>query len=163
MPIGAMTALSIFGVVFAFSVFVAFNARRIAAAAAIMGLGTFVLIGIMYLWYLPNAQFLRLSDRVAAVLIQNHVTQPNQVIMMEYMEPSLAFAQGGTIREAGPVGFSLASLTKMPEWLVLNKTIWDKAPVELRNHFVVTDQVFGLAYADHGKWTTVMILRKKSS
>jgi 4-amino-4-deoxy-L-arabinose transferase-like glycosyltransferase len=163
MPIHAMIALSVFGIVFGFSVFIAFNARRIAAAATIMGLGTFVLIGLMYLWYLPDAQFLRLSDRVAAVLIQNHVTQPNQVIMMEYMEPSLAFAQGGTIREAGPVGFSLAALPRIPEWLVLNKTIWDKAPLDLRKQFVVIDQVFGLAYADHGRWTTVMILRKKIS
>ena len=101
MPIGAMTALSIVGTVFGLTVFTFFAMRRITAAAVSMGVGTLVFISILYMWYLPNAQFLRLSERVANDLKKNHVTQPNQVIMLEYMEPSLAFAQGGTIREAG--------------------------------------------------------------
>jgi 4-amino-4-deoxy-L-arabinose transferase-like glycosyltransferase len=161
MPIAAMKALSIFGVVFGLSVFVAFAMRRAAPAAIAMGLGTFGFIFILYQWYLPQASFLKLSERVADVLIQNHVTQPDQVLMLEYMEPSLAFAQGGTIREAGPVGFSRKFQPLMTPWLVINKTIWDRAPGDLRKDFTVIGQEYGLDYADHGKWTTVMVIKKK--
>ena len=162
LPIGAMTALSIFGVIFGLTVFAFFAMRRVAAAAVAMGLGTLGFISILYLWYLPNAQFLRLSERVADDLKKNRVTRPNQVIMLEYMEPSLAFAQGGTIREAGDIGFSRKFEPQMPRWLVINKTVWDKAPKDLQNDFEIVDQEFGMAYADRGKWVTVMIVRKKS-
>ncbi len=162
MPVGAMKLLSIAGVIFGLSIFVAFVRRRVALAAIAMGLGTFAIISILYIWYLPQASFLRVSERVAAILIDNHVTQPNQVLMLEYMEPSLAFAQGGTIREAGPVGFSHKFEPLMTPWLVINKTVWDKAPPDLRDDFTVIGQVYGLAYADRGKWVTVMVIRKKS-
>ena len=161
LPKGAMTVLSIYGAIFGFSVFAAFKARRIVIGAIAMGLGTFGFIFILYGWYLPNAQFLRASPRVAKILIDNNVTHPGQVIMLDYMEPSLAFAQGGTIREAGQVGFSRKFEPQMPEWLVVTKTIWDKAPQDLRDDFEVKGEVFGLAYADRGKWVTVMVIRKK--
>ena len=161
LPIGAMTALSILGFCFGLTVFLCFAVRRVAAAATAMGLGTFAFVLVMYLWYLPNAQFLRVSNRVADILIQNGVTQPHQVIMLDYMEPSLAFAQGGTMREAGPVGFSHNFEPLMPTWLVITKTVWDKAPKDLQDDFIVVDKVFGLAYADRGKWLTVMVIRKK--
>jgi 4-amino-4-deoxy-L-arabinose transferase-like glycosyltransferase len=162
MPIAAMTALSIFGAIFGATVFTAFLRHRVALAAVAMGLGTLGFITILYSWYLPEAKYLQLSQRVADVLKQNHVTGPDQVIMLEYMEPSLAFAQGGTIREAGQIGFSKKFESLMPPWLVINKTVWDKAPQDLRDDFQVIGKEFGLAYADHGKWVTVMVVHKKS-
>jgi 4-amino-4-deoxy-L-arabinose transferase-like glycosyltransferase len=163
LPHAAMIAMSVFGALFGLSVFLAFQFRRIAIGALLMGLGTFGFISILYGLYLPNAQFLRLSPRVAKILIDHHVTQPGQVIMLDYMEPSLAFAQGGTIREAGQIGFSRKFEPLMPEWLVVTKTIWDKAPRELRDDFDVIGTEFGLAYADRGKWVTVMVIRKKTA
>jgi 4-amino-4-deoxy-L-arabinose transferase-like glycosyltransferase len=162
MPIRAMVALSLFGVVFGITVFTAFALRRPALAAVAMGVGTLGFIAILYCFYLPNAQFLRLSERVAEVLKRNGVTGPNQVIMLEYMEPSLAFAQGGTIREAGQIGFSKKFEPLMTPWLVMNKTVWDKAPQDLRDDFIIVGQEYGLAYADHGKWVTVLVLKRKS-
>jgi hypothetical protein len=157
----SMLTLSIFGVLFGTTVFTAFQMRRLTVAAIAMGIGTFGFIAILYSWYLPNAQFLRLSERVADVLIQHHVTGKDQVIMLEYMEPSLAFAQGGTLREAGPIGFSRKFEPQMPPWLVMNKTVWDKAPQDLRDDFEIVGQEEGLAYADRGKWVTVLIVHKK--
>jgi 4-amino-4-deoxy-L-arabinose transferase-like glycosyltransferase len=163
LPIHAMIGLSVFGVIYGATVFTAFALRRIPFAAIAMGLGMFICIALLYGWYLPEAQFLRLSDRVADVLKTNHATGPNQVLMLEYMEPSLAFAQGGTIREAGPVGFSKKFLAQMTPWIVIDKTIWDKADPDIRNDFDVVAQVYGQAYANRGKWTTVMVLHKKRS
>jgi 4-amino-4-deoxy-L-arabinose transferase-like glycosyltransferase len=163
LPHAAMTALSIYGAIFGFTVFACFLRRKIATGAIAMGVGTLGFIVILYGWYLPSAQYLRVSPRVAKILIDHQVTHPNQVIMLDYMEPSLAFAQGGTIREAGPVGFSHKFEPLMPEYLVITKSIWDKAPQSLRDDFVVIDSVFGLAYADKGKWVTVMVIRKKTN
>ena len=49
----------------------------------------------------------------------------------------------------------------MTPWLVITKTVWDKAPQTLRDDFEVVGQEFGLAYADRGKWVTVMVIRKR--
>jgi 4-amino-4-deoxy-L-arabinose transferase-like glycosyltransferase len=163
MPIHAMIALSIFGPIFGLIVFVAFKTRRIALGAIAMGLGTFAMVAILFSWYLPNATFLRLSPRLANVLIQNHVTQPGQALMLEYMEPSLAFAQGGTIREAGDLGFSKHFESQLAPWLVIPKSIWDNAPADLRDDYEVKGQEFGLNYADRGKWETVLVIHRKGS
>jgi 4-amino-4-deoxy-L-arabinose transferase-like glycosyltransferase len=161
LPYAAMTAISIFGVVFAATVFALFKLRRPAPAAVVMGLGTFVLVTIAYAWYLPRADFLRISPRVAAVLKANDVTQPGQVLMLRYMEPSLAFYQGGTIREGGDIGFTPKFASRFTPWLVVNDEIWNKAPPELRDMFEVVAEIRGLAYADRSTWMTVMVLRRK--
>jgi 4-amino-4-deoxy-L-arabinose transferase-like glycosyltransferase len=163
MPIHAMTALSILGPVFGLTVFIAFKTSRIAFGATAMGLGTFAFVSVMYLWYLPNATFLRLAPRLANVLIQNHVTEPKQALMLEYMEPGLAFAQGGTIREAGDLGFSKHFEPQLTPWLVLPESVWDKAPASLRDDYEIKAKEFGLNYADHGKWMTVLVLHHKGS
>ncbi len=157
----AMIIVSISGVIFAGAVLALFSKRRIAAAAVAMGLGTFAMVAIMYCLYLPYADFLRVSPRVAKILIDHGVTQPHQVIMLDYMEPSLAFAQGGTIREAGPVGFSRKFEPDFTPWMVVTKTIWEKASPELRSHFDIVGEVYGLAYADRGKWVHVMVIHHK--
>jgi 4-amino-4-deoxy-L-arabinose transferase-like glycosyltransferase len=162
LPIKAMIALSALGICFGLTVFTAFKARRLEAGAVLMGLWTFVMVTVLYVWYLPNAQFLRVSPRVAQILRQNHVTQKGQVLMLEYMEPSLAFAQGGTIREAGDVGFGPRFEPMFTPWLVVTKSVWDAAPAALRDQFEIKGTVFGLAYADHGKWLTVMVIHRKN-
>jgi 4-amino-4-deoxy-L-arabinose transferase-like glycosyltransferase len=161
LPWTAMKIVSGYGVLFAVTVFICFAARRVASAAVVMGFGTLGLVALLYGLYLPNADFLRVSPRVAKILIDHGVTHPHQVIMMDYMEPSLAFAQGGTMREAGELGFTLKFEPRFTPWLVVTKTIWDKAPQELRDHFDVVGDVYGLAYADRGKWVHVMVIHHR--
>ncbi len=161
LPYGPMIALSILGPLLGATVFIFFHRRRIAAGSAAMGVGTMILTGIMYGWYLPDAQFLRISPRVAQVLIDHGVTHPNQVIMMDYMEPSLAFYQGGTIREAGDLGLGHNFLNQLPPWLVVTDEIWCHATDEVREHFEVVADIHGLDYADHLRWKDVLVIHRR--
>ena len=81
--------------------------------------------------------------------------------MLGYMEPSLAFAQGGTIREGGQLGFSKRFEAQLTPWLVITETLWDQSPPDLQQDYDVMGRVFGLAYADRGKWLTVLVIRRK--
>jgi 4-amino-4-deoxy-L-arabinose transferase-like glycosyltransferase len=162
LPYAAMTALSIFGIVFGATVFAFFKSRRIVAGAVAMGVGTMALVAIAYGCYLPRADFLRLSPRVADVLIANDVVKPHQVIMLGYMEPSLAFYQGGTMREAGPIGLTRNFVSQFPQWMVVSSDVWKQATPDVRELFDVVADVRGLAYADRGRWVDVMVLRRKA-
>ena len=161
LPYAAMTVISILGVLFGVTVFTLFKIRRTAAGALAMGICTMALVGVIYGWYLPQAQFLQLSPRVADVLIAHDVVHPHQVIMLGYMEPSLAFYQGGTMREAGPIGLGPNFVAQFPQWMVVSADVWNQATPDVRQLFDVVADVRGLAYADHGRWVNVMVLRRK--
>ncbi len=161
LPYAAMTTVSVLGVLFGVVVFASFQRRRVVTGLVAMGAGTMVLVSVIYGWYLPKADFLRISPRVADVLIANGVTHPHEVLMLRYMEPSLAFHQGGTIREAGEVALNDRSVPYFTPWMVVTDEIWEKAPANIRDMFDVVAHVRGLAYADRGTWMDVMIIRRK--
>jgi 4-amino-4-deoxy-L-arabinose transferase-like glycosyltransferase len=161
LPISAMVAISLFGILFPATVFVLFLKRRYATASLAMGVGMMILVALMYGWYLPRADFLRISPRVAQILISHNVTHPHQVIMMDYMEPSLAFDQGGTMREAGEVTLSRKCVKDFTPWMVVTADVWKRAPQEIRDRFDVVGSVYGLAYADKARWVEVMVIRRK--
>lgn len=162
LPYGAMTAISILGALFAATVFVLFKLRRPAPAAAAMGAGMFLLVILLYGAYLPRAQFLRLSPRIADILLANGVTKPDQSIMLRYMEPSLAFYQGGTIRET-EIGFSPKWTGRFKPWMVVTEEVWNKAPPDIRDMFEIVGKAHGLAYADRATWMTVMVIKRKDA
>jgi 4-amino-4-deoxy-L-arabinose transferase-like glycosyltransferase len=163
LPWAAMGTISLLGILFGLTVFLFFKARRAAAGAAVMGVGTMILVAVIYGWYLPRADFLRISPRVAKVLIAHGVTQPHQVIMLDYMEPSLAFHQGGTMREAGEVTLSRRSIAGFTPWMVVTSDIWKKAAPDIRGMFDIVASVHGLAYADKGRWMDVMVIQRKDA
>jgi hypothetical protein len=160
-PIAALIILSVFGILYSVSVFSFFKAHRVAVGAIAMGIGMMLLVTILYTCYFPRADFLRLSPRVADILIAHGVTHPNQVIMLDYMEPSLAFDQGGTMREAGDVGLNRKSIPNFTPWMVVTQDIWKTAPEDVRNFFDIVAQERGWAYADKNRWIDVMIIRRK--
>lgn len=162
LPYAAMTALSVVGVLFAATVFWLFKTRRVAPAAMAMGLGMLLIVAVTYGLYLPRAEFLRLSPRVAQVLRANGVTHDNESIMLRYMEPSLAFYQGGTIRESN-IGFTSKWTAHFKPWMVVTDEIWNKATPEIRDMFDIVAQVRGLAYADRATWMTVMVIKRKAA
>jgi hypothetical protein len=81
--------------------------------------------------------------------------------MLDYMEPSLAWDQGGTIREAGPVGFGPKFETQFTPWMVMPRDVWDKGPTDLRAKFDVVAHEYGWAYADRGRWVDVLVVHRK--
>ena len=55
------------------------------------------------------------------------------VQMMGYKEPSLAFYQGGTIREQSENDFLIKHpQSEWPKWLVIRQDLWDKTPAEIQ-------------------------------
>ena len=82
------------------SVVAQFYPRRPGRALAAMGAGMLGLALLLFGVYLPTAPFLRLSiDTAPRRCGEDGATGPGQVVMLDYKEPSLAFYQGGTIRE----------------------------------------------------------------
>jgi 4-amino-4-deoxy-L-arabinose transferase-like glycosyltransferase len=161
LPIGAMVALSATGLTFAATVAALVWREQLAVAAVTLGVGTMALVLLACGVYLPRADFLRVSPRVARVLADHGVTGRGQCIMLDYMEPSLAWAQGGTIREAGGVGFGPKFEPQFTPWMVMTEQVWDRAPADLRAKFDRVADVYGLAYADRGRWVHVLVVHRR--
>jgi hypothetical protein len=126
-----------------------------------MGFGAALVYLVFFGIYLPRAGFLHLSKRTADVLIQHGATGAGQVEMLDYKEPSLAFYQGGTIREAEGLWLSSRFFDQLPPWLVITAEMWDKASPELKEKFEVVHTRRGWAYANRNRIVDVMIIRKK--
>ena len=163
LPVGTMILMSVAGPAFAATVAALVWRERLAAAAVLLGTGTLALVVVIYGLYLPRAGFLRVSPRVARVLIDHGVTRKGDCIMLDYMEPSLAWDQGGTIREAGQVGFGARFEPQFTPWMVVTREVWDRGTDDLRGEFDVVADVYGLDYADKGRWVHVLVVHRKRS
>ncbi len=91
LPVGTMAGMSAAGVAFGAVVATLVWRERLAAAAAALAVGTLAVVAVVYGLYLPRADFLRLSPRVARVLLDHGVTQPHQCLMLRLhgAEPGL--------------------------------------------------------------------------
>ena len=145
-----LLSLSLFGIIVAITVCLQFLRGRPTAALVAMGIGSLGVWAILFGVYLPHSQPLRLPNRLADILIQNDVVHPREAVMFEYKEPSLAFYQGGTIREYDMSVGQLALKDSEPQWVVTKKSIWDQATPAVR---AVFDQIglplAGLDYSDN--------------
>jgi 4-amino-4-deoxy-L-arabinose transferase-like glycosyltransferase len=130
---------------------------------AIAGLAMFAVFTAMYLLILPHIPQLRVSERLADILISQGATHPGDAIMIDYKEPSLAFYQGGTIREQRHNDFlQITPSSDWPRWIVLTRKIWDATPPPIRDQLQIVGDVSGLDYADNWrKEVNVLILRKR--
>ncbi len=160
LPTTAMTILTIAGILYAASVFIFFARGRIAAAAAAMGAGMMAVIAIFYTLYLPRAQFLWLPERIASVLLENGATRRGDVINLDYREDSLAYYQGGTIREKENNYFTLTPRNEWAKWVVLTSDLWLKLPPDVRARYESFSTFRGIAYAKRGSVVEVMIIRR---
>ncbi len=165
-PYGALWTFTIVGIIYAIVVFLLVRARRFARALAVMGIGMLIMILIASVLYLPNAQFLRTSIHIANVLQRLGATEPGSVIMMDYKEPSLAFYQGGTIREQKTTFLREKHWDQWPRWIVMTRQAWDNAPAEARDRLkVVKDPELpfrGWSYGDGGRTVEVMVVEKRA-
>jgi 4-amino-4-deoxy-L-arabinose transferase-like glycosyltransferase len=135
------------------------RARRTASVVAVLGIGVALLWLIGWTVFFPQAQFLRLSVRVADVLKRQGATGPGDAVMLDYKEPSLAFYQGGTIRMNPKMELSHDLLDRGPPWLVITDEVWRRTPQDVRQRVQVVAAYKGLSYADEGRTLWVMIVR----
>jgi 4-amino-4-deoxy-L-arabinose transferase-like glycosyltransferase len=166
-PKPATAAITIAAVAYALTVFYLFKSRRLSVAAIAMGIGTVILFAILFGAYLPHADYLRTSDRVAAAFAGQPL-KPGDAIMIDYKEPSLAFNLHGLIIEERDSRF--LDKTPPPQWpryVVLPRTDWDKtsevAKAQLR---VLAGPIHGLSYAgkiDGQQVVDVMVVEKATA
>jgi len=121
--------------------------RRPAAALAALGVGAMAVWALAWTLYLPQAQYLRVSVRTADVLQRHGATGPGEVLMLDYKEPSLAFYQGGTIREDPSMKLTQLHIDAGTPWYVITSAVWDHSDPQVRNQFEIVDRVRGFAYA----------------
>jgi len=162
-PIAATIAWSVVAIAYAVTVFALFVAEKPKAASGAMAGGMILAMLIALAWYLPAAWFMRLPVRVADVLLRDGATTPEQVQMIGYKEPSLAFYQGGTIREQREDDFLLTHAPEdWPMWIVIRGDLWERIPTSTKGQFDVLDVAKGWSYADKGRIREVIVLRKRS-
>lgn len=156
--IGAITAFSIIYGAIACALFFT---RRPLPALISMGAGAMIFAALLFGAFFPRAQPLRCSINVARVLRQNDVVHPGEVLMLDYKEPSLAFYQGGTIREAKHAQPVMRNLDAAPPWLVLTRDVWNDAPQSSRDRLRIVASFKAFAYSDGLRRLEVMVVRKK--
>jgi hypothetical protein len=146
-----LTILSVLTAEYARNVYVAVRAGRPLVASGVMGVGMFVLVIVLHVGFLPAAGFLQVSRQTADILKANGATTAGDEIMIDYKEPSLAFYQGGTIREESRNDY-LSSVDPIfwPEWIVVTEDVWKKTPGEKQSLLEEVGSVEGWDYAGKG-------------
>jgi 4-amino-4-deoxy-L-arabinose transferase-like glycosyltransferase len=136
---------------YARNVYTAIRAGRPLVAAGVMGIGMFILVIVLHVGFLPAANFLQVSRQTAAILKANDATTPGDEIMIDYKEPSLAFYQGGTIREESRDDY-LTTVDPIfwPRWIVVTDAVFKKTPEDRKQLLEEIGSVAGWDYAGKG-------------
>jgi len=154
-------AIAAVGFEWARSVFKSFRRGNPQIAAFAMGAGTLVIVALVYGGFLPSVSPIQTSRRVAEVLRAEGATRLGDAIMIDYKEPSLAFYQGGTIREESNDQY-LAQTNPLlwPRWIVLTHRVWDSVPPDARARLQAVAEVEGWWYPK-GRRVEVLVVRKR--
>lgn len=158
----ALIAISLLSLEWMRHVWLYFRAGRTSDAAVAMGLGMVVVIAIIYGGFFPNAPFLRISPRVADVLVAEGATRPGDAIMIDYKETSLAFYQGGTIRPQRDDRYLESTDPSLwPRWIVVTDDVWQTTPLAIRAQFDLVRRIPGWSYADGNRLVKVLVIRRR--
>jgi 4-amino-4-deoxy-L-arabinose transferase-like glycosyltransferase len=161
LPWVSMSILTLATMIWSLGVVRGLRRRQPAGAVATMGLGMMGIIAILYGIYLPRAQFLRLSILTADVLREQRATGPGQCVMVDYKEPSLAFYQGGTIREHLSEFVISGKTEQWTPWMVITRDVWNRSSPQVQAHLQVIADFRGLSVADSMRDIDLMVVRKR--
>jgi 4-amino-4-deoxy-L-arabinose transferase-like glycosyltransferase len=128
---------------------------------AAIGTGMICMTALMYGVYLPRAQFLRLSILTADVLRQHGATASGESLMIDYKEPSLAFYQGGTIREQDSSILVHRHYEQWKPWMVITRDVWKRLPADVQKRLEIIADFRGLSVADAMRDVDVMVVRAR--
>jgi 4-amino-4-deoxy-L-arabinose transferase-like glycosyltransferase len=161
-PRRGMIGLSAASIVFVAIVALRFAQGRVARAAVVMGVGTSMLVIIIYTLILPNLGFLQLSQRLAADLPPEAKGIDVPLAMIGYKEPSLAYYQGGGAFECEYDTFlQRTPPADWPKWVVITQEDWQGVPANLQAMLKLIAIEKGIAYAaPKGQAETVLLLEK---
>lgn len=157
---GLMAAIALFATIaFAAWLAVAFIRRKqLLPAAGVMGLGFWAAIALAFGVYWPATPSLTLSRRVGEGVRALREARPGPARMVVFKEPSVAFYEGGTIRELRDAA-TLANAASRPRWLIVDAQRWLHQPFAVRGGWTVAQTFHGLNLASDGmRPRTILIL-----
>jgi 4-amino-4-deoxy-L-arabinose transferase-like glycosyltransferase len=158
-PLIGIVAFCLCGIIYAAVVFTSLWQNRIRRAAIFMGVGMAVMIGILYGAIFPGLQVVRLSERLVGHLSALGACGANvRVADVGYGEPSLAFYQGGDVRQYDHL-WQLGPPAAWPRWIVIRDREWDEVRPDIQARLQIVAQEWGIDYSNGGKSMTVRILQ----
>ena len=84
------------------------------------------------------------------------------ILLLMPKEPSLAFYQGGAIREESDNAYlEHTDPLVWPRWIVMSREIWEASPQDVRARLEIIDFARGWWYANRGKRVEVLVARKR--
>ena len=119
------------------------------------------MIAILFALYFPDAVFLKVPELVGTKLRSIGATGKDQVVMIGYVEPSLAFYQGGTIRPRADDFLLRNPPENWPNWIVLREEHFQALPPEKRDRLEQIASYHGFNYNIPVGPVTVLIARTK--
>jgi hypothetical protein len=156
----AKLGMTLFGFATAASVLIFLPRRNSFIAFASMGIGMLAIVGVASTLYFPNAGMFRISTHVADVLQSVGATHPGDVKMVGYLEPSLAFYQGGTIREVEKHRDLVSKpVDRWPQWVVMSREVWNMLPPETKSRLMIIDTCRGWAYSEGIRIKEVLVVK----
>lgn len=137
-----------------------FGQGRVLSAARVMGIGMGLMIVVSYPFFVAHYQPLQLSLQIVEKMQQAGAQPGERGYMIDYKEPSLAFHQGGGLREQRENNYlNESSPTDWPQWIVLTERIWKQVREPVKQQWKVVAEVRGWAYNEGGK-SKVLVIRK---
>lgn len=139
-----------------------FGRADVFGAARAMGVGMLSIVLALWSAYLPGLRPLHLSQDIAHIIIANG-GYGQRGYMIDYKEPSLAFAQGGGLREQTDDAYLNDSTpADWPQWITITQHAWDPVRDDVKNYFDVVGSASGVNYSNGGGSRTILVLHKKS-
>jgi 4-amino-4-deoxy-L-arabinose transferase-like glycosyltransferase len=138
--------------------------RQIAGMALVMGFGMLVAFGATYALFIPAAPYLQISIPVAgAVSALGYDPSQGRVAMIDYKEPSLAFALQGHAYEADDDALKSMAAHSMPAWAVTTRRDFDSLPEPIRSRLKVVWENQAISYNGATRTVEVLVVRPASS
>lgn len=130
---------------------------KLLHAVGVMGGMMAVLFPLVFGFLVPQLWFMRLGREIGNDLRSRGAVGVGNVIMVGYREPSLAFYQGGTIREAETGDLTTTSAT----WATVPQPVWSAVDRETRKKWNIVSTHRGIAYANKPDVIEVLIVNRR--
>jgi 4-amino-4-deoxy-L-arabinose transferase-like glycosyltransferase len=133
---------------------------RPVAGFIAMGSGMAVTIVLLYTVWAPRTWYLQLPRELGADLVAAGADEKDESKMIGFREPSMAWYQGGTIRE-DENGALLPR--KGPAFFVVSQENFDDLPPSAKAMYSIVSTRRGVVYAQSRKVKTVLLIRREAA
>jgi 4-amino-4-deoxy-L-arabinose transferase-like glycosyltransferase len=162
LPLNPLAMSSALCAVIAVSLLAMLKYRQIVGVVLVMAIGMLAAFASLYTLFIPAAPYLQVSSLVADSITANGY-QPAQgnIAMIDYKEPSLAFALHGHAYEADDEVLISMATRATPAWAVTTRTDFDNLPAAVRSRLDVLSESLGVSYNGSSRTVQVLVVRPR--